>query len=83
MLRQDEHTEVIQRKELSESILGVRVRLSLCPTGVPPVLPESALPMDSLKKNLKGKPWLFHEVLDHCHNSYGQLEYSNELGPDL
>lgn len=80
ILAQDLHTVVTQHKELVESFAAHSVALAIWPARIPPILSDSALAIKIQKRNLDGKSWMFHGILDHCLNG-DCLESELSWGP--
>lgn len=60
VLGQDQHTVLIQCKELVFRNTADRVVLAPRPTGVPSIPPESASKINIQDSNLEGTQWLLH-----------------------
>lgn len=83
MLKQDQHTGVIQRKELFQrSTADDKVALSPWPTGMPAIPPELPSTMDIQDRILRGAPWLFYRILDQYLNDDVQHEFLLNWAPD-
>lgn len=59
--------------ELTEGTTADRVALAPWQTAVQPIPPDSVAKMDIQMKNLEGKHWVFHIVLNHCLKDDSQL----------
>lgn len=74
VLGQDQHTLVIQSKELIERITVDWDILAPRPAGMLPIPPESVSSMGIQNKKLEGTPW-FYGILDYCLKVDVQLEF--------